>query len=149
MQLFFYFGIAVSTTGTILWLSNGLANAQLSQLPRVPSSSISAPSIINSVGQVSPAAPIEIVVMNSHDSPIGIGFSGGANVTLDPGEEVSLSFPIAPVNLFLYPFDPGISIQGLTAIDGNTISVEVIAVDEIAPGDISVNVDLAGNVYFF
>jgi|GEM_PF-2830545 len=149
MQLFFHFGVAVSTIGSILWLSAFLANAQINQLPSVLGSAISVSLAVNTVGQINPATPIELFVMNSHDEPIGVGFSGGANVTLDPGEEVSLTFPVAPVNLFLYPFDPEVSIQGLTTVEGNTISVEVIKIDDVAPGDISVNVDLEGAVYLF
>lgn len=136
--------IALTATGGFL-LPITSTEAQI----RLPRRTVTPSSLPNTVGQIDPAETVEIIVTNSLPGDLGIGFSGGPNVELNPGEEVTVSFASVPLSLFIYPFDREISIQQSIGIEENTIFVEVLEIDDAAPGDLSINVDRGGNVYIF
>lgn len=104
---------------------------------------------VRTVGAVDPVEQIDIVVTNSLEVALGIGFSGGANLEVAPGDSAKVSFAAPPVNLFLYPLAATLSTRSRIAIDENTINVEVISVTSVAPGDVSLNVDGVGTVYVY
>jgi len=52
-----------------------------------------------------------------------------------------------PFILFFYPDDREVSIRQSTTIEGNTITIEILEIDDVSPGDLSINVDRGGNVY--
>ncbi len=112
--------------------------------PVVPRSST-----VRTLGEVDPTVQIDIVVTNSLEVPLGIGFSGGANLEVEPGDSAKVSFAAPPVNLFLYPLAATLSTRSRVAIDENTINVEVISITSVAPGDATLNVDGAGTVYVY
>lgn len=87
------------------------------------------------------------MVTNSLEVSLGIGFSGGANLEVEPCDSAKVSFAAPPVNLFLYPLASSISTRSRVAIDENTISVEVVGITSVAPSDATLNVDGAGTVY--
>jgi hypothetical protein len=141
----FRFALISLATAGIFLLPATLTEAQT----RLPRRSVPASSLPNTVGRIDPAEAVDIVVTNSLSGDLGIGFSGGPNVELDPGEEVTVSFASVPLSLFIYPFDRDVSIQQSIGIEENTIFVEVLEIDDAAPGDLSINVDRGGNVYIF
>lgn len=147
-SIFFGRIISLAFLGSLL-LTSQIAEAQTRPIPRIPRNSLPASSLPNTVGQIDPAEPIDIVVTNGLTGALRLGFSGGPNVELDPGEAVVVSFPIVPVNLFLYPAGQEISTQQNIMIDENTIMVEVVETEDVAPGDGSINIDRAGHVYIF
>jgi hypothetical protein len=122
------------------------ATAQVRSIfrPRVPDTST-----VRTVGQVDPAEPIEIVINNVLTGPLGIGFAGGANVEVAPGESAKLVFTTVPVNLFVYPLGQEASVRSQIDIDGNTITADIMPLTSVAPGDISLNIDGAGLVYIY
>jgi hypothetical protein len=145
MKSLFRFALITLTTMGALLLPVTLAEAQL----RSPRRSVTPSSLPNTVGQIDPAETVEIIVTNSLPGDLGIGFSGGPNVELDPGEEVTVSFATVPLSLFIYPFDREVSIQQTIGIEENTIFVEILDTNDVAPGDLSINVDRGGSVYIF
>ncbi|MGF1570948.1 MAG: hypothetical protein ACFCVD_23215 [Nodosilinea sp.] len=147
ISVFRHIAIGTLALGMIA-LATSEANAQVRRTPR-PTVPVS--SDIRTIGEVDPATPIDIVVKNSLTVPLGIGFSGGANVELDPGEEVTVAFAAVPINLFLYPLVTEVTLSSAytTTIDENTITVEVVEGDDVAPGDLSINIDLGGAVYVY
>ncbi len=138
--------VGVLSCGAMLWHTD-LATAQIRPVLRRPV--VPATSAVRTVGEVDPAAPIDIVVTNSLAVPLGIGFAGGANVEVAPADTTKVSFATVPINLFLYPLAQDASIRSRVAIADNTITVEVVPITSVAPGDASLNVDGAGTVYIY
>ncbi|PSN15530.1 hypothetical protein C7293_06755 [filamentous cyanobacterium CCT1] len=136
--------LGLLTSGAVLWPSLAMAQPRILSRPVVPASSS-----VRTVGEVDPAEPIEIVVTNSTTVPLGVGFAGGANLEIAPGDEAKLTFAAAPVNLFIYPLAQETSLRNRVAIEDNTISAEVQSITSVAPGDASLNVDGAGTVYIY
>jgi hypothetical protein len=124
-----------------------LATLVMAQPKPVPPSSLQTAPAMRSVGQVNPGSPIDVVVKNNTSVIQSAGFSGGANVKIEPGGKATLSFASAPVNLFIYPFGPGISTKYTVTSSGNTISVEVNPLNSVTPGDGALNVSRSGMVY--
>jgi hypothetical protein len=123
--------------------------ATLAMAQPKPSSQMSvqtAPAM-RSVGQINPNAPIDVVVKNNTSVMQSAGFSGGANVKIEPGGKATLSFASAPVNLFIYPFGPGMSTKYTVTSSENTINVEVNPLNSVTPGDGALNVSRSGMVY--
>jgi hypothetical protein len=123
--------------------------AQVTPVPEQPAASSSF--MVREVGQVDPNEPVEISVVNNLPGTLGIGFSGGPKVTVISGDEEIIIFPpeSAPFNLFVYPLDFEASIKYDVSLTENSITLEAVALDDVAPGDRSINVDLEGNVYVF
>lgn len=136
--------LGLLTGGVVLWPALVMAQPRILVRPVVPASSS-----VRTVGEVDPAEPIAIVVTNSTTVPLGVGFAGGANLEVDPGEDAKLTFAAAPVNLFIYPLAQETSIRNRVVIEANTISAEVRSITSVAPGDASLNVDGAGSVYIY
>ncbi|HIK46030.1 MAG TPA: hypothetical protein IGR64_14280 [Leptolyngbyaceae cyanobacterium M65_K2018_010] len=132
--------------GTLLVFGAGLAQSQIRPAP-VPS--VPASSLPRTVGQVDTTKAIEIVVVNQVSEPISMGFSGGIKVVVNPGNEVMVSFPEAPVNLFVYPLGAQANIKYDAAVADNRITLAVTTINDVAPGDRSINVDRTGLVYIF
>jgi hypothetical protein len=124
-----------------------LATLVMAQPKPVPPSSLQTAPAMRSVGQVNPGSPIDVVVKNNTSVMQSAGFSGGANVKIEPGGKATLSFASAPVNLFIYPFGPGMSTKYTVTSSGNTINVEVNPLNSVTPGDGALNVSRSGMVY--
>ncbi len=107
------------------------------------------PAMLLPVGQVDPAKPFDVMVLNNTSTLLAIGFPGGANVKIEPSTEVTVSLPAAPTNLFIYPFGQNASTQYNYTISGNTIMVEVIPKDSEAPGDRALNINETGIVSIY
>lgn len=123
--------------------------AQVTPVPEQPAALSSF--VVREVGQVDPSETVEISVVNTLPGSLGIGFSGGPKITLISGDEEIISFSpeSAPFNLFIYPLDFEASIKYDVSLTENSITLEVVTLDDAAPGDRSINVDLEGNVYIF
>ncbi len=131
--------------GAMIWpVAPAAAQVRSIFRPRVPETSI-----VRVVGQVDPAEPIEIVINNVLAVPLGIGFAGGANVEVAPGEAAKLVFTTVPVNLFIYPLGQGVSVRSQIDITDNTITADLVPLTSVAPGDIALNIDGAGMVYLY
>jgi hypothetical protein len=127
-------------------LCTNLAVSQMAPAPR-PTSPSAAPG--RTVGQVDRSKPIDVMVMNNTSAPLSVGFSGGAKIKIDPKEKTTVSFESVPVSLFVYPFAQNVSTKYNTTISGNTISVEVVPLNSVTPGEGSINVNRSGTVYIF
>ena len=110
-----------------------------------------ASSKVMDVGRVDPAAPIEVIVVNNLSDDLGIGFSGGPKIIVEPGDKDMVRFPSksAPFNLFIYLLGQKQSIKYNVTLTNNTITLEAVTIDGVGLGDKSLNVDLEGNVYIF
>ena len=130
----------------------GISGVDAQVRPVLGQSTIPTSSQVRDVGRVDPAAPIEVIVVNNMSSNLGIGFSGGPKITVEPGDKDMVTFPSesAPLNLFIYPLvGRKKSIKYNVTLTGNTITLEAVGIDGIGLGDNSLNVDLEGNVYIF
>ncbi|NJL48520.1 MAG: hypothetical protein HC929_14875 [Leptolyngbyaceae cyanobacterium SM2_5_2] len=137
--------VSALTLGVVVWPAHlAMAQTRPRIRPVVPASST-----VRTIGEVDPTAQIDIVVTNSLSVPLGVGFAGGANLEVVPGETDKVSFTTVPVNLFLYPLVSEVSTRSNVTIEDNTINVEVVRIDSLAPGDASLNVDGAGTVYIY
>ena len=134
---------------SIIALDISVVDAQIRPVFGQPS--IPASSKVRAVGLVDPAVPIEVIVVNSLPSTLGIGFSGGPKIIVEPGDEDKVRFPSesAPLNLFIYHLGRKQSIKYNVTIIDNTITLDAVAIDDVGLGDKSLNVDLEGNVYVF
>lgn len=135
--------VAISLCGSFL----PFATLVMAQPKPISQSSVPAAPALRSVGQVNPSSPIDVVVKNNTSAIQSAGFSGGANVKIEPGGKATLSFPSAPVNLFIYPFELGMSTKYTVTISGNTINVEVNPLNSVTPGDGALNISRTGLVY--
>jgi hypothetical protein len=68
---------------------------------------------------------------------------------IEPKEKTTASFESVPVSLFVYPFAQNVSTKYNTTISGNTISVEVVPLNSVTPGEGAINVNPSGTVYIF
>jgi hypothetical protein len=137
-------------------LAVGLTSLGISKLAAQETSvpeqlSTSSSMVVREIREVDPSESVEITVVNNLSGSLGIGFSGGPKVTLISGDEEIVSFPpeSAPFNLFIYPLDFEASIRYDVSLTENSITLEAVTVNDVAPGDRSINVDLEGNVYVF
>ena len=137
--------LGILSGGALLWPTDRVT-AQTWPIfrPVVPASST-----VRTVGAVDPAEPIDLLVTNSLAVPLGVGFSGGANLEVAPGDTAKVSFAAAPINLFVYPLASDVSLRSVVAIDGNTINAQIIPRTSDAPGDATLNVDGDGTVYIY
>lgn len=126
-----------------------LAPSVTAQPRRVIRPVVPASSTVRTLGTLDPAESIDIVVTNLTTEPLGVGFAGGANLEVAPGDEAKLTFASAPVNLFIYSLGQNTSLRYRTTVEDNTITAEVITITSVAPGDASLNVDGAGTVYIY
>lgn len=124
------------------------ANQAIAQTTPAPPPTID-PAMLLPIGQVDPAKPFDVMVLNNTSTLLAIGFPGGANVKIEPSAEVTVSLPSAPTNLFIYPFGQNASTQYNYTISGNTIMVEVIPKDSVAPGDRALNINETGIVSIY
>jgi len=137
--------VSALTLGAVVLPAHlALAQSGIRIRPVVPASST-----VRTVGEVDPTAQIDIVITNSLSVPLGVGFAGGANLEVASSETDKVSFTTVPVNLFLYPLASEVSTRSNVTIEDNTINVEVVRIDSVAPGDASINVDGAGTVYIY
>ena len=125
------------------------ATLVMAQPRRVIRPVVPASSTVRTLGTVDPAEPIDIVVTNRTTVPLGVGFAGGANLEVVPGDEAKLTFDATPVNLFIYSLGQNTSLRYRTTVEDNTITAEVRSITSVAPGDASLNVDGAGTVYIY
>ncbi len=123
------------------------ANQVVAQTKPTPQSVDRATSGAKALGQVNPNSPIDVVVKNNTSVIQAAGFSGGANVKIEPGGKATLSFASIPVNLFIYPFGRSMSTKYNVTTSGNTINVEVNPLNSVTPGDGALNVSRSGMVY--
>ncbi len=106
-----------------------------------------APPSVKMIGQVSPNSAVDMVVTNDTSTTLGVGFSGGANVKIEPGEKATVSFVATPANLFIYPSRQSVGTKYNVTLSGNTMNVQVIPMKTVASGDSALNVSRAGMIY--
>lgn len=106
-----------------------------------------APPSVRMIGQVNPSSTVDVVVTNDTSATLGVGFSGGANVKIEPGEKATVSFAVAPANLFIYPFRQSAGTKYNVTLSGNTMNVQVTPMKTVASGDSALNVSRSGMVY--
>lgn len=104
---------------------------------------------VKTVGKVDPSQTIDVIITNNTSATLAAGFSGGSKVKIDPKDKTTVSFTDVPVNLFIYSFGENVNTKYNTKISGNTITVEVVAIDRTTVGDNSLNVYRSGAVYIY
>jgi len=118
----------------------------IAQTKPVPQPTVQSPGV-KAVGKVNPTNAIDVVVTNNTSVTQSVGFSGGANVKIEPGEKTKLSFASAPINLFIYPFGQTISTKYNVTLSENTVNVQVAPLNSVTPGDNALNISRSGVVY--
>ena len=104
---------------------------------------------VKTVGKVDPSQDIDVIITNNTSTTLAPGFSGGSKVKIEPKDKTTVSFTDVPVNLFIYSFGENVNTKYNTTISGNTITVEVVAIDRTTVGDNSLNVYRSGAVYIY
>lgn len=104
---------------------------------------------VKNVGKVDPSQTIDVIITNNTSTTLAAGFSGGSKVKIEPKNKTTVSFTDVPVNLFIYSFGENVNTKYNTTISGNSINVEVVAIDRTTVGDNSLNVYRSGAVYIY
>jgi len=102
-------------------------------------------------GTVDPNEMVEIEVINKTSFDLFAAISGGARVEMEPLEATTFQFDATPVSLFVYPTPttPGSTLQFETVIEDNIITIQVLEIDDVAPGYRTITIEPSGNVYMF
>lgn len=146
--------VGVASCSVIL-LGSNLAIAQTIPAPSSNSTDFLSDRV---VGRVNPDQSIDVMVRNSTDAILYVGFAGGSHVQLEPNDDTTISFDEAPVNLFIYASGENLETEYRATIAGNTICVEVVPKnDQIPPspgtppipGDNALNINPSGTVYIY
>jgi hypothetical protein len=108
------------------------------------------------VARIDPRRPIQIEVVNAGDAPITCLLTQPASAEriVPPGGKTTFgstrtSYLPLPINFFAYPDQDNIGISSYVFVDGGVLTVVIGEQYSQASGDISMNVDMDGNIYLY
>jgi len=106
---------------------------------------------IENFGTIDPDEMVEIEVINKTSFDLFAAISGGTRIEIESLEATTFQFDATPISLFVYPTPttPGSTLQFETVIEDNIITVQILEVDDVAPGYRTITIEPSGNVYLF
>ncbi|MBD3884846.1 hypothetical protein IFO70_24220 [Phormidium tenue FACHB-886] len=102
-------------------------------------------------GEVNPALPVQIKVLNETSVELSLGSPGNTTHTIDPNSSFSTKISKLPINLFVYiqTAQPDLGLNYDISVDGNQVTVQVQQVNDDTPGDGAITIRQDGTVYVY